>query len=189
MSTLPDKPYPRFCAECERECVTPASITYNAEMKHDGRVHQFVVTDLPIDKCEHCGEQWFTSVTDKSLQDALRTHLCLLHPNEVRQKLRDLSLSQTAFANRIGVAPETVSRWMNGRAVQNRAMDNLMRLFLGMNAVRSVLTERGPVEGLGVIERPATKLDWVTEREFPARIQRRRESFHLRILSEHTYAR
>jgi DNA-binding transcriptional regulator YiaG len=119
-------------------------------MKYDGKLREFFVSDLPIEQCEKCGEQWFTSTTDDVLQSGLRTYLCLLHPAEIRQRLSELSLNQIQFANRIGVAEETVSRWLNERSIQNRAMDNLMRLFLGLESVRAVLSEHGPTEGLGV---------------------------------------
>lgn len=190
MSNSTAKPYPRFCAECGQERVTRTRIVYNAEMKHDGKLHHFVVDDLPIDRCENCNEQWFTSETDEAIQAGLRTHLCLLRPSDIRQKLSELELSQSAFANRIGVAPETVSRWLNGHAVQNRAMDNLVRLFLGLEAVRTVLTELGPVEGLGVVDRPTrSTLEWVAQRSFSAQTAKRRESFRLRIQTDEHHVR
>jgi YgiT-type zinc finger domain-containing protein len=190
MSNSSAKPYPRFCAECGQERVAPTRIVYSAEMKHDGKVHHFVVDDLPIDQCENCHEQWFTSETDEAIQAGLRTHLCLLGPADIRQRLTELQMSQSAFANRIGVAPETVSRWLNGHAVQNRAMDNLIRLFLGIESVRSVLTEHGPVEGLGVVERPVpSTMEWVTSRSFSVQTTKRRQSFQLRIQTDELYVR
>jgi transcriptional regulator with XRE-family HTH domain len=190
MSIIPDKPYPRFCAECGNESVMPTRICYNAKMKHDGKSYEFPVDDLPIDKCENCNEQWFTVETDDALQEGLRTFLCLLHPSEIRQRLQDLGLTQSAFAERIGVAAETVSRWLNGHAIQNRAMDNLIRLFFGLTNVRSVLSEKGPIEGLGVIIRPQHEgFSWVKEKEFSERDRRRRDSFQLRIQTTEAYVR
>jgi len=190
MNNSSAKPYPRFCAECGQERVTPTQIVYNAEMKHDGKVHHFVVDDLPIDQCENCHEQWFTSETDVAIQAGLRTHLCLLRPVDIRQRLAELEMNQSAFANRIGVAPETVSRWLNGHAVQNRAMDNLIRLFLGLDLVRSVLTEQGPFEGLGVVDRPVpSKMEWVASRSFSMQATKRRDSFKLRIQTDELHVR
>ncbi len=41
-SALPsDRPFPRACPECGREEVYPAAIAYDAEVKHDGRMHAF----------------------------------------------------------------------------------------------------------------------------------------------------
>lgn len=44
-------------------------------MSHTGNLHEFVVHALPVDRCEHCGTEWFTIVTDVALQNALRGHL------------------------------------------------------------------------------------------------------------------
>lgn len=150
---MQDKPYPRYCVECGQERVEPTSIPYNAEVKHDGKLHRFPVANLPVDLCRNCGEQWFTADTDAAIQTALRTHLRLLHPDEIRRRLSELKLSQTSFANRMCVAPETVSRWLNGHVVQSRSLDILMRLFFCLDSVRAVLTENGPAEGLGVVDR------------------------------------
>ncbi len=177
--------YPRYCAECGEECVQPVRIQYNAEVKHDGKLHSFVVDDLPVDECGNCHEQWFTQETEDAIQDGLRTHLCLLRPVDIRQRLNDLSLSQSSFATRIGVAPESISRWLNGHTIQNRAMDNLMRAFFGLESVRESLTENGPIEGLGVVERPVrARMSWVMTRDFSLQVTKRSESFQLRIHSD-----
>lgn len=189
MSESLDRPYPRFCPECGKESVVSKRIPYNAKQKHDGKVHQFYVDDLPIEQCENCNEQWFTSTTDDVIQAGLRTHLCTLHPHEIRQRLKELNLSQAEFANRIGVAAETVSRWLNSHAIQNKAMDNLMRLFLGLEIVRSVLSENGPTEGLGVVRTGLHDLSWVQSKDFSVQAKKRRDSFQLRVQVEEAYVR
>ena len=93
-----------------------------------GSCTRFFIPELHIDK----------------ISKELRVHLCFLQPEEIRAKLNSLGINQSDFANRIGVAKESVSRWMTGAVIQNRAMDNLMRLFLGLESVRNVLTANGP---------------------------------------------
>ena len=88
--------------------------------------------------------EYFSSETDGQISKELRVHLCFLQPEEIRAKLNALGINQSDFVNRIGVAKESVSRWMTGAVIQNRAMDNLMRLFLGLESVRNVLTANGP---------------------------------------------
>jgi DNA-binding transcriptional regulator YiaG len=51
-----------------------------------------------------------------------------------------LALLQKEFAERIGVAPETVCRWLRGLQIQSRAMDNLMRVFFQFDDVRTALS-------------------------------------------------
>ena len=137
-------PYPRYYVECEKETVVRLAIPYNAEVKHDGKLHSFFIPELHIDKCTNCGQEYFSSETDGQISKELRAHLCFLQPDEIRAKLNALGINQSDFAKRIGVAKESVSRWMTGAVIQNRAMDNLMRLFLGLESVRNVLTANGP---------------------------------------------
>lgn len=81
----------------------------------------------------------FTNATDEQISQALREHLTLLAPQQIRQSLRALSLTQKEMAEWIGVAAESVSRWVSGSNIQSRAMDNLMRLFFAFEKVRSAL--------------------------------------------------
>jgi DNA-binding transcriptional regulator YiaG len=188
MANSKDRPYPRHCAECGNESVVSAQIAYNAKVKHDGKLHEFPISNLTIDKCEFCGEEYFTMLTDREISRGLRIHLCFLQPEEIREKIQELGLTQAEFALRLGVAKETVSRWITAHTIQNRAMDNLMRLFFGLAEVRNVLTESGPIEGLGIISRTtrlavscdSESLSWTSKREFSASTWTRRDSFKLR---------
>jgi len=149
--TLKTKPYPRGCTECGETTVMPTDIAYDAEVKHDGRLHRFRISSLTIDKCGRCGEEYFTNRTDEQIAAALREFLGLLQPQDIRRRLDELGLTQRSFAERLGVAPETVSRWLNGLSIQTRAMDNLMRVFFGFESVRNVLTADGPARTLGLM--------------------------------------
>jgi putative zinc finger/helix-turn-helix YgiT family protein len=188
MATTKDKPYPRFCAECGTESVVSTQIAYNAEVKHDGKLHEFTISNLTIDKCQSCREEFFTMDSDREISRGLRIYLCFLQPEEIRKKIQQFGLTQAEFAVRLGVAKETVSRWITGHTIQNRAMDNLMRLFFGLSEVREVLTESGPIEGLGIISRTtvrqAASCDsqadaWISKREFSISTLNRRNAFKL----------
>ena len=148
---LEGKPYPRLCTACGRAAVTPADIAYDAEVKHDGRLHRFRISRLTIDKCQACGEESFTNCTDEQITTALREFLGLLQPHDIRRRLSELGMTQQRFAERLGVAPETVSRWLNGLSIQTRALDNLMRVFFGFASVRDALTADGPARSLGLL--------------------------------------
>lgn len=184
------KPYPRYCVECGNESVQPAQIAHNAQVKHDGKLHEFSISTLNIDKCQHCGEEYFTAETDQAISKGLRSHLRFLQPEEISARLAELELTQSEFANRLGVAKETVSRWITSHTIQNRAMDNLMRLFLGRSEVRRALTESGPTEGLGQAQRKTVNrlstassqsLLWVESRDFSASTLHRRQTFQLTL--------
>jgi putative zinc finger/helix-turn-helix YgiT family protein len=146
-----EKPFPRHCPECGRAKVRPTTIPYDAEVKHDGRLYTFHIPTLRVNKCAACGEILFTNFTDDQISQALRDHLSLLSPEQIREGLRELGLKQKELGDRIGVAPETISRWIGGTHIQSRAMDNLMRLFFAFDNVRSALSSTVPDQNLGII--------------------------------------
>jgi len=142
------KPYPRRCAVCGEVSVSKCHIPYNAEVRHDGKLHAFSIASLGIDQCERCGEQFFTTSTDEEINLALRSHLGLLAPAEIRAGLALCDVNQKEFAEHLGIAAETVSRWLTGASIQTRSLDKLMRLYFTMASVRAALSswEAVPVE-------------------------------------------
>ena len=157
VANLREKPFPRRCPECGRAELQPANIAYDAEVKHDGRLYAFHIPQLQVNKCGACGEVLFGNVADDQISQALREHLVLLSPEQIRDALSALDLKQKDLAERIGVAAETISRWMSGTQIQSRAMDNLMRLFFAFDTVRAALPSTHPDKNLGVnIPAPAT---------------------------------
>lgn len=80
-------------------------------------------------------------------------HLVLLSPQQIREALRAFGLKQKELGDRIGVAPETISRRISGTHIQSRTMGNLMRLFFAFDNVRSALNAALPAQNLGVISK------------------------------------
>jgi putative zinc finger/helix-turn-helix YgiT family protein len=106
----------------------------------------FTVPELQVNKCDACGEVFFDAVTDDQISQALRKHLGLLSPQHIRERLNVLGLKQKEFGERIGVAPETISRWLSGTYIQSRAMDNLMRMFFEREEAKFNPLESGYAE-------------------------------------------
>jgi putative zinc finger/helix-turn-helix YgiT family protein len=123
------RPFPHPCSECGEVEVWPATIAYDAEIKHDGRLHKIHIAQLQVNQCGACGEVFFVAFTDDQISGALREHLNLLMPQQIRDGIKALGLSQKEFGERTGIAAETISRWIGGAYIQSRAMDTLMRLF------------------------------------------------------------
>ena len=111
--------YPQPCPECGKIEIRPAVIAYDGEIKHNGRLHAIRVPELHINRCGACGEVYFDNATDDQISRALRTHLGLLSPQEIRQRLGVLGLTQKEFGEEIAVAPETISRWLSGAYIQS----------------------------------------------------------------------
>ena len=114
-------------------------ISYTAKVKHDGKLYEFLIPQLVIDQCEHCGEQFFTNSTDEQISREMRAKIGLLQPEEIRQQLDALGLTQREFAEHLRVAQESVSRWLTGTSIQSRSLDTLMRLYFQLPNVRETL--------------------------------------------------
>ena len=131
--------YPIRCIECGKKEVRPVTIHQQVQRNHDGRLYDLVIHNLPVTRCNACGNVFYTEESDDRIVAALRDHLGLLTPAQVRANLKELGLSQKDAAERLGIAPETVSRWVCGSVIQSRAMDNLLRMFFASPEVREKL--------------------------------------------------
>jgi hypothetical protein len=130
----------------------PAVVARDIQKNHDGRVYDLHIADLPAVQCSACGEVYFSSESDERISAALREHLGLLTPEQLRTNLAALHLTQKEAADRIGVAPETMSRWLSGAMIQSRAMDNLLRGFFGCSELRGHLSAAIIDRSFGVIQ-------------------------------------
>ena len=143
------KPFPWRCPRCLKREVTPTATAYTAEVRHDGRPYRVEVPDLMLPTCRACGEQVFSNSVDEQISRALRGHLRLLTPEQIRGAMKALGLRQRELAGRLGIAEETLSRWLTGSQIQSRAMDNLLRAYFAFPEVRSALIGPGQDPALG----------------------------------------
>lgn len=127
-------------------------MSYALDVKHDGQPYHLEFPALTIPKCRACGELAFCNSVDDQILQALRAHLRLLTPEQIRAKRESLGLKSEELAEKLGVAAETVACWEGGGKVQSRAMDNLLRVFFALPEVRAVLkgTEQDPTLGTAV---------------------------------------
>jgi putative zinc finger/helix-turn-helix YgiT family protein len=111
-------------------------------MEHDGRSYSLTVPNLAILECEACHERVLSDEAFAKVVDELRRKAGLLFPAEIREKRQQLGLKQGQFAELLGVAKETVSRWETGGQIQQRVMDDLIRAFFDLPELRDYLRER-----------------------------------------------
>jgi DNA-binding transcriptional regulator YiaG len=102
-------------------------------------MRNFHIPELEVDQCRSCGEIFFSNATDDQISNALRAHVGLLQPEQIRERLSTLGLSQEEFAERTGIELDLISRWVEWLMVPSRAIDNLMRVFLQFENVRAAL--------------------------------------------------
>ena len=144
------RPFPWRCRHCGKREVTLAKTNYAAEVRHDGRLHTFTIPDLELPVCQSCGERVFTDQVDVQVNDALRAHLNLLTPAQIRDAIKRVGMTQKDLAKCLGIAEATLSRWVSEVQIQSRSMDNLLRVFFGFPEVRVALSGGSQVPQLGL---------------------------------------
>lgn len=142
------RPFPWRCRQCGKTEVVMATTEYQAEVRHDGRLYRFTIPNLEIPVCQACSARVFTEAVDAQVNDALRDHLKLLTPDQIRVGIDRVGLSQKEVASRLGIAEATLSRWLNETQIQSRALDNLLRAFLAFPQLREVLSDDTATLGL-----------------------------------------
>jgi putative zinc finger/helix-turn-helix YgiT family protein len=153
---MPSRPFPWLCADCVTRTVVPSVIDYTAKVKHDGVIYELPLPKTEVPRCQTCGNLVVTTEVDERVNDALRSRLRLLPPREIRRKMEALGLNQQQFAELMGVAKETISRWVTGALIQSRAMDNLLRLCFESEDARRLLRRKFEPEPAAPVNRIKT---------------------------------
>src|SRR5207249_4792396 len=90
-----DRPFPWRCPRCHAvDAVHLQTMPYTAEIAHDGRTYKLEIPDLQIPKCSSCQELIPSHRVDEQIRRALRSHLHLLAPEQIREARAALHLSQ-----------------------------------------------------------------------------------------------
>lgn len=129
--------FPRTCACCGARAVQPSRIDRAFEVKHDGKHYSVMVRELPAEKCQACKEVTLGGDLDEHVNAALRDHLGLLTPEQIRSNRVTLAMTQAQLSEQIGCASETLSRWENGALIQSRGADRLLRAYFAMPSLRA----------------------------------------------------
>ena len=140
-----------MCGQRERKLVT---IDYRTEIKLDRRRVEVHVPDLPIEQCGSCREQFFGNSANQMIDESLRQGAGLLTATQMQEARKELGVeTQQELAELIGVAPESLSRWMKGHVIQSRLADTMLRVFFAVPEARSFLCSlhRNGVDGQPVV--------------------------------------
>lgn len=101
--------------------------------------------------CKHCGLDSHSIHYPERLTAATAVYRCKLSEKlfgkEIRFLRKAMGWSAALFAEKFGVAPETVSRWENDKLPMSPANEKLMRLH-----VLNELGSKAPAIGLSVSE-------------------------------------
>ena len=125
-----------------------ATIDYRTGFKYEGHLHEFDVHGICVNKCRDCGHIGLPNTALDKITGASQP-LDPLAAEEIRYRLEALRLTQKDFAELLGVAQETVSRWLTNVQIQTRSLDRLMRLFFNSPELRKELAGNDAPDGLG----------------------------------------
>ncbi len=152
-------PAGRHCHRCKGDVVLRHASPSIWEIKYDGAMRQVPVDQMPEWHCAACDVSTLHDDSDEILQDALRKHIRLLRPAELRTARESLGLKQKELADLTGCASESLSRWETGAVLQSRAYDRLLRLFFHLPEAREMLADLESDPTLGAMAVHST-LKW-----------------------------
>ncbi len=66
------RPFPWFCPKCHKKEVRPATISYQTQRLHEGRLVAVHIPHLDVPKCSNCGELVFNYAADEQILEAVR---------------------------------------------------------------------------------------------------------------------
>ena len=117
------------------ECGGPVRVARNAVRRYDlGGLPHVELHGVEVSRCESCGAESIAiprmGQLHRTLAQVFVTQPRMLAPAEIRFLRKHLGLSGSDFAQRMGVARETVSRWETGATPMGAVADRLLRLLV-----------------------------------------------------------
>ncbi len=83
--------------------------------------------DLVVITCSSCGFSFTDARAETARHDAACRHFGLLTPDQIRAVRMELSMSRREFNEAYGIPPASMERWENGKIIQSRSLDTLLR--------------------------------------------------------------
>jgi putative zinc finger/helix-turn-helix YgiT family protein len=139
--TIKIKPFPWKCPHCGEHAVYAAVVSHLVDVDYDGRAYHVVVKRLKTPQCKKCHGVFPDAAAHRAITRAFLRQAKLLTPEQIRQYRESLHLTQKQLAAILGIAETSVSRWETGSQIQQRSLDNLLRIVFAFPEVRQKLSE------------------------------------------------
>ena len=130
------------CPVCSSQSVTTHDETEDFAYRAGGSEYA-VHAVIPVHTCAACGESFLSEVGERARHRAICGAMQRLTPEDILALRQRLSMSRKAFAELSGVGEASLARWETGELIQNESNDNLLRLLLIDENVRTLATIRG----------------------------------------------
>jgi putative zinc finger/helix-turn-helix YgiT family protein len=117
------------------ECGSPVTTERNSVRRYDiGGLPHVELHGVGVTRCPGCGKEGIAiprvGHLHRVLAKAFVTQRRMLAPVEIRFLRKHIGLSAVDFAQRMGVARETISRWETGANPMGAVADRLLRLLV-----------------------------------------------------------
>jgi putative zinc finger/helix-turn-helix YgiT family protein len=104
-----------------------------------------VLESAEMYRCDNCGEVFLSPEqaknVSKAVKAAARERLGLLSPARLLEIRRKLELSQEQLESLLGLGPKVITRWENGRVLQSKAADDILRIIERLPEAVAVLKD------------------------------------------------
>ncbi len=118
----------RVCPICGAKVLEERRGEYIFEWPEGSAAQQSGFADAVWEACDACGEEILSPELSDRIEAEQYRIQGLLSPAEVRAVRERTGLSQVEMARLLGVGDKSYARWEVGLSVQNKSMDNLIRL-------------------------------------------------------------
>jgi putative zinc finger/helix-turn-helix YgiT family protein len=136
------------CPMCGKDTLTEKRGDYRFEPPQAIPGGAIVVPDAIWYECSACHEQIVPPTLEQTLERERYHRLGLLTPDAIKAVRERTGLSAVDMATLLGVGEKTYTRWENGRSLQNKSNDTLIRLVdLNAEIFEIVEAERQPGRG------------------------------------------
>ena len=102
-----------------------------------------ILANSTWEECEVCHEVILLPELIERLEQQRYVRLGLLSPSEIKAIRIKAGLTQTEISEILGVGEKTYTRWENGKSLQNKSSDNLIRIFSNdPSSLKEIETQR-----------------------------------------------
>lgn len=113
------------------DCSCGGAITEQVELERvDLGAGDFFEVEVPVLRCACCGFSFRDHRAEELRHAGACRHEGLLAPNEVRAIRDGLQMTRKTFGEAFGIPPASMERWENGKLMQNKSMDSLLRSLM-----------------------------------------------------------
>lgn len=117
------------CPLCGQQTLVEMQGEYRMEPPPNIPGGVIIIPDASWLHCESCGEDILSHELDTAIGGERYRRLGLLTPDDIRRVRGKTGLSAVDMSHLLGVGEKTYTRWENGRSLQTKASDTLIRLI------------------------------------------------------------